>query len=140
MSRRLCRLRSALELSGGLLVSTRQEQNVAQIGKTKQHADADAKAKQNAVNADTPVSILGAELTGSGSSSADQTAKNTADADASNKSKTNQNANPSQLAGSTWCPYGCGNGGQAQNVIQASKTKQGGYAKTRARQRLVNFE
>src|SRR5262249_58672118 len=76
-----------------------QEQNVAQIGKTKQDADADAAAKQNAENADTPVSILGDKLNGSGSSSADQTARNKADADASNESKTGQDATATQTAG-----------------------------------------
>jgi len=40
-----------------------------------------AKAKQNAVNANAPESILGTGLSGSGSSSADQTARNSADAD-----------------------------------------------------------
>jgi colicin import membrane protein len=117
-----------------------QEQNVVQIGKTKQHADADAKAKQKAENANSPASILGGKQDGSGSSSADQTARNKADSDASNKSKTEQDANPTQAAGSTWCPYGCGNGGQAQNVIQKSKTKQGGRARSYARQRLINYE
>jgi hypothetical protein len=34
---------------------------VIQIGETKQDADADAKAKQNAVNANVPVGIAGYE-------------------------------------------------------------------------------
>jgi hypothetical protein len=39
-----------------------QEQNVVQIGKTKQRADSDADAIQKALDSNTPVSILGDEL------------------------------------------------------------------------------
>jgi hypothetical protein len=35
-----------------------QEQNVTQIGKTRQHGDSNAKAKQKALNADTPVDVF----------------------------------------------------------------------------------
>ena len=104
-----------------------QEQNVVQIGKTKQHADADAKAKQKALNANVPVDISGKAVSG-GSSSADQTAHNKADADASNKSKTDQDAHPTQSAGSSMCGGGCGGHGQEQNVLQKSKTHQRGHS------------
>src|SRR5439155_801488 len=62
-----------------------QEQNVKQIGETKQDADADATATQNAENANTPVAILGDKLSGSGSSSAVGRASNREDGDATNE-------------------------------------------------------
>jgi len=111
---------------------------VIQIGETKQAADADARAKQKALNADAPGSISGQAPSG-GSSSADQTARNKADADSSNKSKTEQDAHPTQTTGSTSCPFGCGGGGQEQNVLQHSKTKQRGHSWARARQGVVNL-
>jgi hypothetical protein len=115
-----------------------QEQNVIQIGKTKQRADADAKAKQKAINANAAGSISGSS-SDPGSSSADQTARNKADADASNKSKTDQDANPTQSAPSSICGGGCGGRGQEQNVIQKSKTHQGGSSKARGRQGVINL-
>jgi hypothetical protein len=115
-----------------------QEQNVAQIGETKQNADANAKAKQNADNADTPVSILGIGLSGSDPSSADQTASNKADADASNKSKTTQDATATQTAGDSHCFSGCGGNSQEQNVLQVGKTKQNADADAKAKQDALN--
>jgi hypothetical protein len=116
-----------------------QEQNVVQIGKTKQRADADAKAKQKALNANLSVDISGKAPSG-GSSSADQTARNKADADASNKSKTDQDAKPTQSAGSSSCLLGgCGGRGQEQNVLQKSKTHQRGHSKARGRQGVINL-
>src|SRR5439155_4857810 len=98
-----------------------QEQNVIQASQTKQNADADAKAKQDAVNANVPVGIAGGDVVG-GSSSATQTASNSADADASNNSKTDQTANTTQTGGDSKCSSGCGGNGQEQNVVQDSKT------------------
>jgi trimeric autotransporter adhesin len=114
-----------------------QEQNVVQDSKTKQEADADALAKQNAVNANVPVSIAGSDVVG-GSSSATQTADNNATADASNRSKTDQTANATQTGGSSSCTSGCGGNGQEQNVIQASETKQNADADAKAKQNAVN--
>ena len=114
-----------------------QEQNVAQDSKTKQDSSADAQAKQNAVNANVPVSIAGNDVVG-GSSSATQTADNNANADASNKSKTDQTANATQTGGSSSCASGCGGNGQEQNVIQASDTKQNADAAAKAKQNAVN--
>jgi hypothetical protein len=85
------------------------------------------------------VSILGDRLSGSGSSSADQTARNKADSDASNKSTTKQGATPKQTAGSLHCGGGCGGAGQEQNVLQAAKTKQRGRSWAYARQGVVNL-
>jgi hypothetical protein len=115
-----------------------QEQNVVQIGKTKQDADADAKATQKALNANLSEEISGKAPSG-GSSSADQTARNKADADASNKSKTDQDAKPTQSAGSSKCGSGCGGRGQEQNLLQKSKTHQRGHSKARGRQGVINL-
>jgi hypothetical protein len=85
------------------------------------------------------VSITGKGPSGSGSSTADQTARNKADADASNKSKTDQDATPVQTAGHSKCwSGGCGGKGQEQNVLQKSKTKQNGDADAWAKQKLLN--
>ena len=116
-----------------------QEQNVIQIGKTKQHADADAKAKQDAVNADAPGSILGDDPSGSDSSSAEQTAHNNANSDSPNRSETRQEAHPVQTAPKTICGSGCGGRAQEQNVLQKSKTHQRGRSKARGRQEVINF-
>jgi hypothetical protein len=115
-----------------------QEQNVIQIGKTKQDADADAFAKQKALNANSPESVLGEGLRG-GSSSSNQTARNKADADASNNSKTRQDSHPTQSAGKWTCGSGCGGRGQEQNVLQSSKTHQHGRSWGWARQGVVNL-
>ena len=114
-----------------------QEQNVIQFGLTKQNADADAKAKQNAVNANTPVSIAGHDVVG-GSSSATQTANNNADADASNVSKTDQTADATQQLGKSSCWSGCGGNGQEQNVAQVALTKQDADADAIAKQNALN--
>src|SRR5256714_1969515 len=114
-----------------------QAQNIDQSALTKQNADADAKAKQNAVNANVPVSIAGGNVSG-GSSSADQTATNSADASANNDSKTNQAADATQTGGSSSCLSGCGGNGQEQNVVQDSKTKQDSSADAQAKQNAVN--
>jgi hypothetical protein len=114
-----------------------QEQNVIQASKTKQDADADATAKQNAVNANVPVGIAGYDVVG-GSSSATQTADNSAKSDASNTSRTNQTANPSQTGGSSSCFSGCGGNGQEQNVFQVGLTKQDADADSFAKQNAVN--
>ena len=114
-----------------------QEQNVFQVALTKQDADASSLAKQDAVNANVPVGIAGKNVYG-GSSSATQTADNNADASATNSSETNQTANPTQQAGSSWCFSGCGGNGQEQNVGQIALTKQDADADARAKQDAVN--
>jgi hypothetical protein len=113
-----------------------QEQNVIQWSETKQKADADAKAKQNAVNANAPIGTEGGGM--SGDPSADQTAKNKADADASNSSTTNQTAMPKQEMGGSWCWSGCGGNGQEQNVFQGSETKQKADSDAKAKQDAIN--
>jgi hypothetical protein len=114
-----------------------QEQNVIQFGLTKQNADADAKAKQDALNANTPIGIAGGDVLG-GSSSATQTANNNGNANASNVSKTHQTADPSQELGSSKCWSGCGGNGQEQNVAQIALTKQDANSDAVAKQDALN--
>ena len=116
-----------------------QEQNVVQIGETKQDADADASAKQDALNTNAPSLVIGGDPS-SGSSSAKQDVSNKADADASNKSSTDQDAIATQLAGDTTCWSGCGGNGQEQNVIQVGETKQDADADATAKQRCGQRE
>src|SRR4029077_19666449 len=114
-----------------------QAQTIDQSALTNQNASADAAAQQNAVNANVPVSIAGGDVSG-GSSSADQTAKNTGDADASNKSTTDQDATATQTGGSSSCTSGCGGAGQSQTVDQSALTKQDADADATAKQNAVN--
>src|SRR5919201_1421551 len=121
-----------------------QEQNVVQIGLTKQDADSDALAKQNAVNANAPVLVGGSGPFGVGSSSATQNANNTADSTAKNTSTTKQTAIPSQsIAGSQCgCEHGSGIGGngQEQNVLQVGLTKQDADSDATAKQDATNVD
>src|SRR5207237_371196 len=114
-----------------------QEQNVVQIGKTKQDADADASAKQDALNTNAPSLVVGGDPS-SGSSSAKQDVSNKADADASNKSSTDQDATATRTAGDSMCWSGCGGNGQEQNLIQIGETKQDADADAKAKQNAVN--
>ena len=126
-----------------------QFQAVSQGSWTGQEADADADAEQNAVNGNAPVAIAGGHVFG-GSSSANQTATNSADADASNKALTLQLAFADQSAGgcNERCTKpskdkhggscGCGGSGQLQAVLQAAWTGQGADADADAEQNAVN--
>jgi hypothetical protein len=86
------------------------------------------------------VSVIGDYLSGSGTSSADQKARNKADADASNKNHTDQVANVDQKLPDSRCGGGCGGKGQEQNLVQTSKTKQDGRGNAKAKQNLVNVD
>ncbi len=114
-----------------------QAQKIGQWAETKQDADADADAKQNAVNSNAPVSIAGDDIT-SGDSSANQLAVNDADAEAENKAFTGQLAVAKQTGGSSSCKAGCGGAGQFQAVFQAAETKQDADADADADQNAVN--
>src|SRR5207248_2398615 len=72
-----------------------QEQNVLQVGLTKQDADSNAIAKQDALNVNAPI-LLGGSPFGRGPSSATQKADNTADSSATNTSTTDQFAQATQ--------------------------------------------
>ena len=114
-----------------------QFQAVGQNAFTGQRADADADAKQNAVNANVPVTIAGGNVSG-GSSSANQTASNTAGAAAGNLALTSQTANAAQVGGSSSCSYGCGGAGQFQLLGQNAFTGQKADADADAKQNAVN--
>ncbi|MGH3061754.1 MAG: hypothetical protein ACRDNA_10130, partial [Gaiellaceae bacterium] len=114
-----------------------QFQAVGQNAVTKQNADADADAKQNAVNGNAPVTIAGGNVSG-GSSSANQAASNTAGAAAGNLALTSQTANATQVGGSSSCSAGCGGAGQFQVVGQNAVTKQNAEADADAKQNAVN--
>ncbi|HET9213845.1 MAG TPA: hypothetical protein VFN93_03755, partial [Gaiellaceae bacterium] len=73
-----------------------QFQAVGQNALTFQNAKADADAKQNAVNANVPVTIAGGSVFG-GSSSANQTASNAAGSLSFNLAKTLQQAFATQV-------------------------------------------
>ena len=92
-----------------------QAQSLKQGSSTNQYADSEANAKQDAVNANVPVTIGGGKVTG-GDSSASQYLDNSATSTASNSSTTNQTANQSQSGGS--------GAGQAQGTNQSSDTNQ----------------
>jgi len=114
-----------------------QFQAVGQNAVTAQNAEADADAKQNAVNANVPVTIAGGDVFG-GSSSANQTASNRALAAAGNLALTSQTANATQVGGSSSCSYGCGGAGQFQAVGQNAFTFQNADADADAKQNAVN--
>ncbi len=114
-----------------------QAQKVGQNAVTAQNAKADADAKQNAVNANAPVTIAGGNVYG-GSSSANQTASNAAKALAGNAAATKQTANATQVGGSSSCKAGCGGAGQFQAVGQNAVTKQNAKADADAKQNAVN--
>ena len=124
-----------------------QAQNVGQWAGTWQEADADAEAKQNAVNGNAPVAIAGGDVFG-GSSTASQSADNSADADASNKALTLQLAFADQRAGGcrgAWTKPSkekrggsCGCSGQLQAVLQGAWTGQDADADAEAKQNAVN--
>jgi hypothetical protein len=114
-----------------------QFQAIGQSAATLQNAGAHADADQNAVNANTPVTIAGGDVSG-GSSSANQAALNGAGAVAGNAAKTDQKAIAAQVGGSSSCLAGCGGSGQFQAIGQSAATLQNAYAKADADQNAVN--
>jgi hypothetical protein len=114
-----------------------QYQAVGQAALTAQDAEADADAKQNAVNGNAPVTIAGGDVK-TGSSSATQNAENEADADAKNASGTIQLVSAEQTGGGSSCYAGCGGSGQYQAVGQLAVTHQDAKAEADADQNAVN--
>jgi hypothetical protein len=125
---------------GSGLGGSGQEQNVLQASLTKQDADSEATAKQDATNVDVPISIAGFGQNGE-DPSASQTLTNTADSTASNDSTTNQKATPTQSIGGSKCgcsASGVGGNGQEQNVVQLSATTQDADSEATAKQDAVD--
>jgi trimeric autotransporter adhesin len=122
---------------------------------TEQWALGVSKSDQNAVNANTPVSIAGGDVN-SGPSSANQTATSTATTDVSNKAKTDQDQTLKQNIGSDGkdchdrcdgkdgkdgkdgCHAGCGGAGGFQLGIQAASTEQWAFGIAKSDQNAVN--
>ena len=104
---------------------------------TRQGALGVALSKQNAVNANVPVTIAGGNVT-SGASTAAQTATSTANADVKNKSKTDQDQTLNQNIGGSGCVAGCGGAGGFQAGVQSADTKQIAVGVAKSDQNAVN--
>jgi hypothetical protein len=104
---------------------------------TTQGALGVALSKQNAVNANVPVTIAGGNVT-AGSSTAAQMATSTANADVKNKSKTNQDQTLNQNIGGSGCVAGCGGAGGFQAGVQGADTKQIAVGVAKSDQNAVN--
>jgi len=125
---------------------TLQDQALGQAAFTGQWADSAALAKQNAVNANVPVTIVGKGKVGSSPSSANQNVANSADSNASNASATKQDANQNQNAnsssGSGGGKFSTGGGGnitkQGQDLAQLAATEQWAASAALAKQNAVN--
>jgi hypothetical protein len=125
---------------------TLQSQALEQGALTQQWADSAALAKQNAVNANVPVTIAGKGKIGASPSSANQYADNSASSEAANAAATNQGANQDQNAnsssGSGGGKFATGGGGnitkQGQDLSQLSATAQHAASAALAKQNLVN--
>jgi len=109
-----------------------------QKANTEQWALGVSKSDQNAVNANTPVSVAGGDIS-SGPSSATQTATSTADTDVSNKAKTDQDQKLKQDIGDSGsCKAGCGGAGGFQAGIQLANTEQWAAGYSESDQNAVN--
>lgn len=126
---------------------TLQSQFLGQAAFTDQWAASAALAKQNAVNANVPVTIVGKGTVHSSPSSANQWADNSANSSATNASATKQDADQNQNANSSSGSSGCykfctGGGGnitkQGQDLAQLAKTHQAAESEALAKQNLVN--
>ncbi|HEX3268697.1 MAG TPA: hypothetical protein VHQ98_12005 [Gaiellaceae bacterium] len=104
---------------------------------TNQAAIGVAKSKQNAVNANVPVSIAGGNITG-GSSNATQTANSNATTDVSNESETEQKQKLDQDLGGSSCHAGCGGAGGFQVGVQKADTNQAAIGVAKSDQNAVN--
>ncbi len=127
-----------------------------QNAETNQGALGAAVSKQNAVNANVPVSIAGGNVT-SGPSTATQNATSTATTDVSNKAKTDQDQSLKQNIGSgcgcdskgsydpkgssdhsSGCVAGCGGAGGFQLGVQNAETNQFAAGLSKSDQNAVN--
>jgi hypothetical protein len=105
---------------------------------TNQAALGAAVSKQNAVNANVPVSIAGGNVT-AGPSSATQTATSNATTDVSNKAKTDQDQHLNQdIGGNSGCYAGCGGAGGFQAGVQNADTNQLAAGVSKSDQNAVN--
>jgi hypothetical protein len=128
---------------------TGQFQGNSQWAATLQGAQSDAKAKQNAVNANTPSNTAGHDINGAGGDNATQNATNVGLSGAFNGSKTKQSNNQYQdptsgqssggdPKGSGYGSFGQGGTGQFQGNSQWAATLQGAQSDAKAKQNAVN--
>jgi hypothetical protein len=128
---------------------TPQSQDLGQWANTEQHALSAALAKQNAVNANVPVTIVGkGKVKHSGKSGgAHQYVDNSADSNAANAAATSQKGNQNQSAdvssGNKGCKKFCAGGGgnvtpQKQHLGQKANTEQKAASISLAKQNAVN--
>jgi hypothetical protein len=133
-----------------------QAQGNSQWAATLQDAQSQAKADQNAVNANTPSNTAGGDISGAGDNNATQNATNAAGSLAANGSKTHQSNTQSQDPSSgqsqdpssdpSQQPCGCGSKGssgsggtgQAQGNSQWAATLQAAQSQAKAKQNAVN--
>jgi hypothetical protein len=108
-----------------------------QKAETDQWAAGVAVSKQNAVNANAPVSTAGGNIT-SGSSNATQNAASAATANVSNESETEQKQKLDQDFGSSSCHAGCGGAGGFQVGVQKAETDQWALGIALSKQNAVN--
>src|SRR5215468_646478 len=94
-------------------------------------------SSQNAVNANVPVSIAGANVN-AGPSSATQAASSTATTHVANTANTTQNQSQNQTLGSSGCQAGCGGPGGFQAGIQDAQTQQYAVGASKSDQNAVN--
>src|SRR5215468_884330 len=94
-------------------------------------------SSQNAVNANVPVSIAGANVN-AGPSSATQAASSTATTNVANTANTTQNQSQNQTLGSSGCQAGCGGPGGFQAGIQDAQTQQYAVGASQSDQNAVN--
>jgi hypothetical protein len=128
---------------------TPQSQDLGQWANTEQHALSAALAKQNAVNANVPVTIVGkGKVKHDGKSGgAHQDLANSADSNAANAAATSQKGNQHQSAdvssGNKGCTKFCAGGGgnvtpQKQHLGQKANTEQDAASIALAKQNAVN--
>jgi hypothetical protein len=134
----------AKECTGGGGNITNQYADLGQEAATLQAAESLAAAKQNAVNANVPVTIVGFGKAIDPPSGANQFADNSASSTAANASATKQSGNQQQNAGTSSGASGGGTGGggniadQAAQMLQGAKTAQGSASAALAAQLLSN--
>jgi hypothetical protein len=108
-----------------------------QNAETNQAALGKADSKQNAVNANVPVSIAGGNVS-AGPSSATQNATSNATTNVSNEANTDQGQYLSQNVGGGSCKLGCGGAGGFQAGIQNAQTNQLAAGAAKSDQNAVN--
>jgi len=108
-----------------------------QNAETNQAAVGGAVSKQNAVNANVPVSIAGGNVN-SGPSTATQNATSNATTTVSNDATTDQDQHLNQNIGGGSCKLGCGGAGGFQAGIQNAQTNQLALGGAKSDQNAVN--